>query len=185
MAKKDIRIIKTQRALVSAMLLLLEKQDFSAITVNDLCTEAMVSRSTFYVYFEDKYALLHFCMETINQRLFLEQPNITLAQRLTGLLEGVKANVRVFKNLMMVNQDAELYEMIRKSLQEDMERLLETPKTAQGVVAGPLDIVSTFYAAGMTSAITMWVAKNMPYTVNEMVDCLLRLVPGQAVDTAE
>lgn len=52
--KQDLRIKKTQRLLALAMLTLLEKEGFSKITANDICTEAMISRSAFYSHFEDK-----------------------------------------------------------------------------------------------------------------------------------
>jgi len=54
--KDDIRIIKTNKALVAAMFLLLENRKFAQITVNDLCEEAQISRATFYTHFRDKYA---------------------------------------------------------------------------------------------------------------------------------
>lgn len=176
MAKQDIRIIKTQRALASAMLTLLERQDFANITVNDLCAEALVSRSTFYVHFEDKYALLRFCMDSLVRQLF-DEDDVSLEQRLKGLLEGIRDNVRVFKNLMMVNYDSELYDMIHRDLHADMEKRFAAQKADREALPGPLDVISVFYASGVTSAVMLWVRRNMPYSVDEMAACLLALVP--------
>lgn len=56
--KEDLRIRKTKKALYSALLALLNRQKFLKITVNDICQEALVSRTAFYDHFQDKYDLL-------------------------------------------------------------------------------------------------------------------------------
>lgn len=40
---------------------LCESKSFSALTVNDICQEAGISRATFYRMFEDKYSLNNWC----------------------------------------------------------------------------------------------------------------------------
>lgn len=55
---EDLRIIKNRRGIEGAMLLLLQEKDFSKITIQDICREALVSRSTFYAHYLDKYDLL-------------------------------------------------------------------------------------------------------------------------------
>ena len=47
----------------NSLLTLLKGNPFNKITVNDVCTEALVSRSAFYANFKDKYDLLSFCLE--------------------------------------------------------------------------------------------------------------------------
>lgn len=179
MAKKDVRVIKTQMALVSAMLTLLERQDFQSITVNDLCTQAMVSRSTFYVYFEDKYALLEYCLTSLHRQLYPQADTLplTLRQRTRDVLERVQENVKVFKNLMMVNFDTELFRRLQQSLQEDIEGRLGGRQDPPAHLPGPPELVSAFYAAGVMNAIMQWVRGGMPYTVDEMADCLNNLLP--------
>ncbi|MDL2217296.1 TetR/AcrR family transcriptional regulator [Christensenellaceae bacterium OttesenSCG-928-M15] len=176
--KKDLRIKKTERALTHAMLDLLEKQSFAKITVNDLCTEAMVSRSAFYAHFEDKYALLHFCVDVLKRRLFDEEEPVTLYERLIHVLNNIKSNVKIFKNLVMAELDVELMEMMRKSFQADFEFFLEKKQIAAQDLPGPSDVVAAYYVSGITSAIMLWVAKNMPYTVDEMASTLLKLLPA-------
>ncbi|GAX06530.1 TetR family transcriptional regulator [Secundilactobacillus pentosiphilus] len=54
----DKRIIKTERDIKQAFLNLLKTTPFQKINVNQICNEALVSRSTFYEHFQDKYDLL-------------------------------------------------------------------------------------------------------------------------------
>ncbi len=48
----------TKILLIRAMLKLVRAQKFSAITIDDICEKAGVSRRTFYRYYSDKHALL-------------------------------------------------------------------------------------------------------------------------------
>ena len=55
---EDVRIIKNKRVIENAIILLLQRKEFSKITIQDICQEALVSRSTFYAHYLDKYDLL-------------------------------------------------------------------------------------------------------------------------------
>ena len=52
--KLDLRIQRTYRLLHTAFTKLMEEKSFEDITVNDLCREAMIRRTTFYKHFADK-----------------------------------------------------------------------------------------------------------------------------------
>ena len=54
----DLRILKTRRQIKEALLNLLDQQPFDTITVSQIAQQAMISRSTFYDHYPDKYALL-------------------------------------------------------------------------------------------------------------------------------
>ena len=175
-AKQDLRIQKTQRALATAMLTLLEKSSFGKITVNDLCTEAMVSRSAFYSHFEDKYALLRFCVEMWKQRMFASSQDLDMRGRICDVLAKTQENARIIQNLLMAEMDVELMDMMRRSLQQDFEKLLQEREGK--ALPGPMDVVSIYYAAAITHAILYWLSANMPYSVEEMAECLFALLPS-------
>lgn len=56
---------KSFYAIKEAIYTLLQENEFKQLTINAICTEAKVSRSTFYKYFPDKYAIL----EEDNQKI--------------------------------------------------------------------------------------------------------------------
>lgn len=58
MSKQDLRVVKTHRQIDQALLRLLGQMPFSKLKVDQLCREAMINRSTFYSYYQDKYDLL-------------------------------------------------------------------------------------------------------------------------------
>lgn len=56
---KDLRIIRTETRLKEAFLDLIATEDFTTITVLNLCKKALVNRITFYQHYKDKYDLLN------------------------------------------------------------------------------------------------------------------------------
>ena len=67
--QQDKRTIKTERVIRRSFLELLEKKDFSRITINDICDRACISRNTFYAHYADKYLLMDRITEDFFQDL--------------------------------------------------------------------------------------------------------------------
>lgn len=64
----DSRILKTKRAIDKAFFTLLERESFNSITVLGIVNEAMISQTTFYRHYQDKYDLAAQLMkETLDQ----------------------------------------------------------------------------------------------------------------------
>lgn len=57
-AAEDRRVTRTRSALRQALVALMEERGLEAITVNDLCSRAGITRGTFYNHYPDKEALL-------------------------------------------------------------------------------------------------------------------------------
>ncbi len=53
-----MRVTRTIRDFENALITLLEKNSFESLTVDQICKEALMHRSSFYRYFSDKYDLL-------------------------------------------------------------------------------------------------------------------------------
>lgn len=72
----DIRVLKTDNNIKKTFLLLLKTHTVSEISIKMICNTALISKSTFYKHYEDKYALLS---ELVNKEL---QPiKIIITQR--------------------------------------------------------------------------------------------------------
>lgn len=55
---KDIRVIRTQTALLEALETLIQKKKLSTITITDLCSQAKINRNTFYYHYNNIYEFL-------------------------------------------------------------------------------------------------------------------------------
>lgn len=55
------------------MFLLLSREKFEEITVNEICEGANYPRATFYNYFDDKYDLLNYCWYWLTKQIQLDE----------------------------------------------------------------------------------------------------------------
>jgi AcrR family transcriptional regulator len=65
MSKEDLRVTKTLESINTALIESLKTCPLSKITVDTLCREARINRSTFYKYYTDKYHLLNSFLDKI------------------------------------------------------------------------------------------------------------------------
>lgn len=108
--KTDIRILKTKKQIRNVFLDLLEEQHFDTISVSQITEQAMISRSTFYDHYEDKFALLDSIYEDVNNQFteilntyFSDETkkfNMDLANK---ILSYVLKNARLFRILLSSN----------------------------------------------------------------------------------
>lgn len=177
MDKQDLRVKKTQKALSGALITLLETTAFNKITVNDICAEAMVSRSAFYVHFEDKYDLLRSCMETLKREVFMQNEGLSIEQRMLAVLQRVRENIRTLKNLTSSELDKELMMMMQQSFTDDLTRMMEKNNIPREALPGPPEIIAVYISAGIASTIMYWVSNNMSIPEGEIVAMLVALQP--------
>ena len=55
--KKDLRVVKTERAIYRALIELLQKKELEKITVSELAELAEINKATFYLHYADIYTL--------------------------------------------------------------------------------------------------------------------------------
>lgn len=92
---------RTRLDLIRTMESLLSRRRFEDITINDICQEALLTRTTFYRYFVDKYALTEAMLEYIGNRDFQYDQAMTF---LDGLATFIKHNQKIIRNLNPYNQ---------------------------------------------------------------------------------
>lgn len=73
--KTDIRIVKTNEALTSSLLSLMEDRPIEDITINEICDLAKTRRATFYQHFKDKYDLLAFIINKVRMDFLVKGLN--------------------------------------------------------------------------------------------------------------
>lgn len=141
--REDVRIIKTKKNIEESMISLLETKDFRRLTIKDICQKAMISKSTFYTHYLDKYDLLEKIVTTYSQlvsdeialRFQTEQPThiVTNFHNLESILLG---NRQAYKTLLKIHEpEADLSAKLEHLFYEHSlayikakEQKLEVPK---------------------------------------------------------
>lgn len=94
----DLRIQKTYKALTDTFLELLEEKHLEDITVEELCSRAMIRRATFYKHFADKNDFFVFLVREIQQKFIDENlvnaARLTVTKALSARLSNLCANTK-------------------------------------------------------------------------------------------
>jgi len=124
--EEHISVRRTYLLLMKALLDLLAEIPFEKITLTDICRVSMISRSTFYRYFEDKYDLLHYCVKIyidglrpVEDLMYYEDLD-SLRTFLKFLITQVHDNLAQYQKIYQVNKNGSLMFVI----QHDLARVL-------------------------------------------------------------
>lgn len=174
--QEDLRITKTRKALTEALLVLLSKKNFQKITVNDICQEALVSRSTFYLHFEDKYQLLLFCLKREQEYLREKAESTDIREFLHKHLAAIKEHAYIYRNLISANDNRELTHMFQNHFHETFTSLLTGIQKQGTELAGPIPLLAAYYSNGLTGMVIWWIENKYLYSIEEMTLCQYNLL---------
>jgi len=174
--QQDIRVTKTHKALAESLMNLLEKKAFQKITVNDICQNAMVSRSTFYLHFEDKYQLFLFCLQTENEQLKEVAKEKGPRELLHSVLVAVKEREKAYRNLLMADIDMELLRMFQAQFYIFFLEMIAESEAQGAEFPGPIPMLARYYASGLAGIMLWWIESGFAYSIEEMVVCIYNLL---------
>jgi AcrR family transcriptional regulator len=169
---------QTKKILAEHLISMLENQNFKKITVNDICQHAMISRSAFYLHFEDKYSLLSYCMEMELMRWEEVMQCSDFHSYLVFVLNDILKKRNFYNNTLVRVQDSELYAVFYSLFSRFFTTILEKLLDQEQVLPYPISIISAFYVGGITCSIIQWIKKDFDISVEEMARCQENLLYG-------
>jgi len=121
---------RTETSIITAMVSLLQKKPFEKITVGNICDEALINHSTFYRYFNDKYALLHAVFSYLLDDLLNNTSNAkTIVYQIADFMEK---NSKFMHHISPQYQTkANLYPEFRSILQDIVKVKSKDPESQQ------------------------------------------------------
>ena len=190
MNRFESKYFNTASWMDEALLILLEKKEFDYITVNEICKQAGVNRSTFYLHYESTSDLLEECIENMNKNFLnsfdetykdafnkiknssLEELNFTTPKYLVSYLNYVKENTKIYKvaiskpNLMKSYEKFEqLYESIINPILDRFN--LDNNKRKY---------VVNFYMKGIEAIINEWIKNDCQDDIDLIINLLMGLI---------
>lgn len=167
---------KTQRALMRALLKLLEEKQFQRITVQEICSAASVSRSAFYLHFEDKHALLLFCLHEERERFKALAKPLDSRAFFAMFLGSIKERGALYKNLLLVQGDMELVRIFKAQFEAFIAELLEMAGERGEDFSVPAQVMAAFYSGGLAALVLWWVENDFECPAEEMASYHDRLL---------
>jgi AcrR family transcriptional regulator len=175
--KIDRRVQRTRRLLQTSILELVVEKEFEGITIEEITERVNLGRTTFYLHYKDKKALLLDSLTDILDALFeriYTEDNLKLWEE-----QGVDPRRMVF---VYVSEYAELFRLLltgevggaasnhfRIRLAEIFNRISENWQAMLNLTPKLPNPVTTHYAAGaFTGLLIWWLENNMPYSAEEI-----------------
>lgn len=169
--KKYKRSEQTKRIIVDAMFDLMEKQNFEAITVNDICAQAGIGRTTFYFYFEDKYDLVVYAIAGLTQRLLdvdvCNSEEVAAAYR--AYLTELEKRHSAICNLIRQDVIYELQMKLNKAYEDHFEELYFKKQQSGMNFQFPYRLMSYYDCGGAASLLNWWLRTGMRVDKEELV----------------
>ena len=172
----DLRKFKSQRDIQMGLIACLKNKQFNEVTVNDICTQALVGRSTFYHHYADKYGLLEKMVtqraNVFEQLLDQRVAGITEDQPLLVLYRQLEDDAATITCLLQVHEkDGDLSERYLNSLARHAQTLL--PKMTLTV---PQGFVLELYSTTALTAISWALRHGEPEAISRFMNQLMKLV---------
>ncbi|HCW35022.1 TetR/AcrR family transcriptional regulator [Mammaliicoccus sciuri] len=179
---EDRRVRKSKRAIKQAFIQLLKENNLDRITIQQISDLADVNRGTFYLNYEDKYALLD---EMENEQIeeikgFVDIRKMDLSTKTSDRFIHDFANIIIKKVITHIEHNIEFYQVIlnleRKSQIE--EQLAEIVRSnikhlignKDNVFGIPENYYLSYVVGSMMSMIKYWVSDENRVSVEELVN---------------
>ncbi len=181
--KKDLRIIKTEKALYQALLKLLKDKSFEEIKVADICNEAFVNRSTFYAHYNDKYDLLVNFINDLKENLLIaiEQNNYDVNSKayylemIRLILDHLDSEKDIYHSILVNNRSSVIIDILIEVAVKDINKRIEIGNINKGNV--PTDIFVKFYLGAVFNVGIEWLSNKDKYSKEEILEYLKELLP--------
>ncbi len=181
--KDDLRVIKTRKLIYQTLLDLMKEKTFEEIKVSDICSKAMINRSTFYAHYEDKYELLIDFLSNLKEEFARElndscKENLSIREyyiRLISLfLDHIDSKRDVYNSIMVNNRSSIMMDILLSVVNDD---ILKRFKENDINLKVPTEVISKFYLGGVINIGMEWLSKSNKYTKEEILDYLELLIP--------
>ena len=165
----DPRQRKTRALLVKALAELMEERPFSELSVVDICSRAMVHRTTFYAHFNDKRELLSYllsqlereCVETCLPKEEMTSPKeyfLTAVKNALGFFQDRRS---LYLACLNSGMEAEVHVLSDRAAQELCRRLSQPAFRDAAPEVDP-QIAARFYIGAVLALIRWWLTNDDP-----------------------
>lgn len=186
MNKNESKYFNTAVKMDKAFLALLEKKEFSYITVKEICEKAGVNRSTFYLHYETLEDLLSESMEYMTEQFLsymkqdaysfpadiqncsLDELYLVTPQYLTPYLNYLRENKHLFwtavKNIKALRLDEYYDRMFQFVFVPILDRYQVPDEIRNYMIA--------FYIEGFMAIITQWFKNDCRDSIEQIINVM-------------
>ncbi len=180
--KDDLRVIKTKKILYETLIELMKTKTFEEIKVSDICTKALINRSTFYAHYEDKYELLLEFINSLKEEFTNElnkNKNILntreyYLEMIRLFLDHIENKKDIYNAIMINNRNSIMMDILSSVVNNEVIKKMESSNISTKV---PVNIIAKFYLGGVLNLGIEWLRDTNKYDKEEIIKYLEILLP--------
>lgn len=186
MNKNESKYFNTAKKMGDALIALLEKKPFDFITIKDICNEAKVNRSTFYLHYQSIMDLLEEVIENTNKSFsnyFNEDNELDFNSSKEELV--LIDDKYLIPYLNFIKENRRIYQAAKNN-----SKLFSIDKYSKYVYSNIIDkifdkfninkkhreYIISFYINGINSLVLKWCNNDCDLEVKEVADMIKDLI---------
>jgi AcrR family transcriptional regulator len=187
----DRRVLRTRAALQHALISLIMKKGYDAISVEDICEEANVGRSTFYLHYASKDALKRSGLEHLRKAL-VDRREEAVGNESAGadgqlrfgvaLFEHARDHVDLYRALVGGGGEGIALSGVREILCDLVRSDLAATGHGNSSEAAPTEFVVQ-YLVGAYMAVLTWWLENEGKAAPAEIDAMFRRLAMKGIGT--
>ncbi|MBQ3495605.1 MAG: TetR/AcrR family transcriptional regulator [Clostridia bacterium] len=187
LSKAESKYYNTACLMNEALILLLEKKDYSFITVKEICEKAGVNRSTFYLHYETMDDLLSESIEYVGNKLHkkysekvlnkqiissskLEDLILITPEYLLPYLEFLKENKAIYK-IAFSQPNVFKVDLVLKHLHKN---IFGPILNKFAIPLNEQKYMMQFYLSGISSIIIEWIKNGCKENIQSIVSIIMK-----------
>lgn len=180
----DRRAKRTRRLLKESLFALILEKGYDAVTIEDITERADLGRTTFYLHYRDKEALLVEAIQTAAEALIERLPPsiwsggdvkadqggmITSAIQIT--FQHAAENAQVYRIILRGEGASRASGLIQTVIRDLINSLIkERLQYGELKMQVPVDVYTNYFAGALLGLVTWWLEDDMPYPPDEMAE---------------
>lgn len=173
--KQNRRTRITRLLLRTALIELMQIKPFEKISIKDICEQADLNRTTFYLHYTDQHALLQDIQEEVKNNLYLFQKQDhdgkEVLDSITVYLSYVKDNYKVFQVLLNQTGSSDF----RKDLLAFTSRIF-WPEQNDAIIQD--HYARRYLLSGCIGVLSEWLERSFDLPLDEMAVYIHELAEG-------
>lgn len=175
--EKDLRVIKTKKAIRDTFCDMIMEMDYQDITIKELTSRAMLNRNTFYLHYDSIESLIKELQREIIDRFIRE--NVSYSN-----IDDLKSMIRLFfshasketdlnERLLCNGSYQFIYDEINKTI---MEHRKEKNRGVFSVDEASESIIFAYYGSVSAILYRQWVSDGKKLSIDDMTTLATKLI---------
>jgi AcrR family transcriptional regulator len=162
----DRQIQRTRLQVITALLELLEHTTYDQLTIQQVCEQANIGRSTFYAHFQGKDDLLrfgfHHALNLLVAELHIDPDTHFIEWNALPFLQHTRGHFQLYRTLLLGTGYAALTQQGVKDLADKIAEKMA------GLCSIPVEIAAYTTASAALSLVKFWLDRRMPEDVEQV-----------------